>query len=604
MSSSSSTATLVASVRASLGGAVGLHEALVFVDYREENAEQSKPFLEALASARVADYKRPVVRSTMGTADVIIALVVEAPAPGSDADAENPDDDDGDDDEDARAAVATTRALHARLRTIAEELDAKVNVAGVAPSALLADARATALVPVLAYERKTLSDFTRSVQGATPVPKKQHFDDQRVRMLAFAEATGARPRLLVEGYLEATGDRAVRKRWTGAMAEEAVHSMFTRMDLRDGISIYQTADTDDSARLVLKDAAYVQAKRLSTERWYRLPRSASDTLLAVKKAENDDAAVYYVNVLQAMLSVSKPRAQAIAARFPSIPELCEALKAPPTEKARAALVADIVVGKRRLGIEIAKRVLARYGPSAVKYAAVPPTPTNPSSSSSSTMSTTTTAAAVAPPAPKRAPKPKPTTTAASSRANAAPTARRALTFDDDDDDDDDDDEIIVTAGSKRKAPEPTQRDDDDDDDEKDADEDAGNAGSDDDDDDDDDDDADKIEEKVEDAVPGRRRSTRAQAAAASSRIAAAVEHMARFLGEDDDDDDDDDEEFDGGADDGDAAGDDSGDEDDDDDDDDDDDADEDEDEFMGYEENGAVAAAASDDDDDDDDDDE
>ena len=316
----------IGSVVKAFGGPFALHQVVVFVDFHEDNVRSGTSFVQALTSVDVPNFERNVVRCRLDAADYIIALVVER----------------SDDDQAASQLIDSSISMQHAIK----------------PSALLADAERTTFAAVYARERKTLNDLASSLRRSSSVPGEQHLSSQMARLLSFCEVTGARPGLLVEGYMA----HALTGKPMGSMNEDSLHTYMTHIDLRDGISAWQSADVFDSARLVLKEARYIAKHHITPQAWLRLPRGTSEPHIAVKKADNYDARRYYQSILMAVPQMSAARAQAIAEVYPNVPTLVAALAAAPTPTAAVNLIANIRVKNRRLGDALAVRVVDRYGP--------------------------------------------------------------------------------------------------------------------------------------------------------------------------------------------------------------------------------------------------
>jgi hypothetical protein len=319
---------------------------VIFIDFHEDFARKGTSFLAAINSVALKDFNAyRVVRCNLHTGDVIIARVV---------------------DRNATASMCY------------ETLDTNVSIDGsVVPSDLLADPVADAMLPVLVYERKTITDLVSSVQSKSSVPGVQHFADQKLRLRALCDLTGARPRLLLEGFMT----HIITCEPVGNMTEDALHSLLSRLDLKYGISVWHSANAHDSARLVLKDARFLHTYAMALpELWYRLPLGPNDVLrVSVRKADNHNAAFYFRSVLGAVPMMGEAAVAAIADVYPNIPALVAALAADDlTEKARVKLLSELRVGSRRLGDALAKRVISFYGPQSGASAAPEP----PASSSS------------------------------------------------------------------------------------------------------------------------------------------------------------------------------------------------------------------------------
>jgi len=330
----------VASVAAHHGGELVVDDVVMFVDFRE------RELIAALRAVDVVPSGARIVVGSLDTGDVIVARVV-AHSPAN-----------------ARAASA---------------LDECVTVSGgVQPSALLASHDDSQLEPIVAYERKTSLDLVQSKQRLSDVPAEEHIAKQLAELADFCAVTGAKPALLLEGYIAHSLTGAP----VASMAEEHVHRLLVRIFFANGFPTWQSNSVADSARHLHTVALLTTRLNVRASSWVRLPRDATEPAIRVRKARNADVDRYYLSCLQAMPMMSEERARVVVASYPNIALLVEAIAA--SDNPVAMLASLRVNAGRRLGKALAKSIVARYR--------------RPTMSTTTTTTTTTTTSSSAPPA--------------------------------------------------------------------------------------------------------------------------------------------------------------------------------------------------------------
>jgi len=321
-----------------------LNDVVIFVDFHEDNTKKSKSLIEALASVEIARKQGTMVRAHLHAGDVVIARIVRKEY--------------GDDDDEGERVARDT-------------FDRNTTVDSVQASVLLEDGgAATKIVVLYVYERKTIGDLASSVRSTKSVVSENHIESELGRLLALCQATGGQPRLLIEGYMS----HALTAKPVGAMSEDGIHSFLCRVAREDGILVWQSANTEDSARLLWKDARYCGEHTLLPCGWVRIGtgENRANARLEVRKADNYTPEKWYRGALQSILQMSKPRADAIVQRYTTMPSLVRAFARCPSDRARVKLVGDIKVNKRRLGDVLARRIVDRfYSPG---EGSAPPTP--------------------------------------------------------------------------------------------------------------------------------------------------------------------------------------------------------------------------------------
>lgn len=183
-------------------------------------------------------------------------------------------------------------------------------------------------------ERKSADDLEASILDG-------RYREQRTRLLAYAVERQARALYIIEGDLD---------RLYGRLQKKALIKYLTRLTLRYGVAVLQTASLDETAELLRilqeqyeEDKTVFQAQTLSY----------TDVVSSSRKTNRQD------NLLSLMIQqcpgVSGKAAAAIVAHFQVFPRLFAA-----DEKT----IADVKNGSRRIGPAVAKRLYEVLHPSA------------------------------------------------------------------------------------------------------------------------------------------------------------------------------------------------------------------------------------------------
>ena len=314
---------------------------IVFVDFHEDRARHGPSFVEAL---RTVEVRRPcwrVIQCHLHTGDVIICRVQ------------------------ARSDESTAAAAAACV-------DETIRINSNQPVSTLLRSPSTELVAVLIYERKTVTDLVASIRSTQSYARQNHLQSEISRQLEFARRTGARPRMLLEGYLT----YGIERRPIGAMHEDGLHSIVQRLDLVDGVATVQTMDVYDSARTCLKDARFISEKNVQAGGWLRLGTGENrDQVISVRKLSNYDVTAWYRGTLQSIPGMSSERARLVVTRYPNVRTLLAAYDACEDAEHRRQMMADLRVEsghRRRLGPTLADRIEARFYAEPVDESARPP----------------------------------------------------------------------------------------------------------------------------------------------------------------------------------------------------------------------------------------
>ena len=174
-------------------------------------------------------------------------------------------------------------------------------------------------------ERKSVRDFEASFLDG-------RYREQRSRLLAFCAEKQTRPLYIIEGNLNST--RSLQK--------PAIVKLLSRLTLRYGISILQTASVNETAQLAASLA----------EQWHEDKTvfqgeavKYAETISSSRKTNRLD------NLASAMLQqcpgISAKGAEALLEHFKTFPKLLQAAEND---------IASIKVGTRKIGPVVAKRL--------------------------------------------------------------------------------------------------------------------------------------------------------------------------------------------------------------------------------------------------------
>jgi ERCC4-type nuclease len=175
-------------------------------------------------------------------------------------------------------------------------------------------------------ERKTVADFDASI-------KDGRYDEQRGRMLAYAQERGAKVAYVVEGHLEKSSLGPV------ALVKKIAHAEFNH-----GIPVFRTFSQAETARLCEALLAMWADGKFSGDQG-RAQRAA-DGIHVVKKANVDDPHQFALQILCQCPGLSVKAAEALLAEFGGLKQVLAA---------EEAAIAVVKVGVRKLGPAVAGR---------------------------------------------------------------------------------------------------------------------------------------------------------------------------------------------------------------------------------------------------------
>jgi ERCC4-type nuclease len=187
---------------------------------------------------------------------------------------------------------------------------------------------------LLAIERKTMKDLEQS-------NKDGRYREQRSRLINNYVQKGIRVWYLIEGFGSACG-----------LSMNTSLSIFVNLMIRDNIGVYHTRHVQDTALFLkkLKEKFEVHPAEVlfggkNTEIGEYL------STIKLRKKENLDSKSIYILQLAQIPGMSVKSAEAIQEMYKTMASLCKACEEKGTE-----VVVNIVVGKRKIGKVLSKRI--------------------------------------------------------------------------------------------------------------------------------------------------------------------------------------------------------------------------------------------------------
>jgi ERCC4-type nuclease len=177
-------------------------------------------------------------------------------------------------------------------------------------------------------ERKTVADFDASI-------KDGRYDEQRGRMLAYAQERGAKVAYVVEGHLEKS-----------SLGPAALVKKIAHAELNHGIPVFRTFSQAETARLCEALLAMWADGKFGGEA--ARAQKAADGIHVVKKANATDPHQFALQILCQCPGMSVKGAEALLAEFGGLRKVLSA---------DVAAIAAVKVGasNRRLGPAVAGR---------------------------------------------------------------------------------------------------------------------------------------------------------------------------------------------------------------------------------------------------------
>lgn len=181
-------------------------------------------------------------------------------------------------------------------------------------------------------ERKTTNDLEASILDG-------RYREQRTRLTTYCQQQGARPLYVIEGIMD---------RLWGKLTQETLQKYLNRLTLRYGVSVIHTDSIDSTAALCKTLANQISADPTVFMAADPAALSYSSTVKVAKQG-NMDAHHFALCTLQGCPGISNNFAEAILTKFGNLTNVFAAQEND---------IAEIVVGKRKVGPVVAKRLFA------------------------------------------------------------------------------------------------------------------------------------------------------------------------------------------------------------------------------------------------------
>jgi ERCC4-type nuclease len=220
------------------------------------------------------------------------------------------------------------------------------------------DTRERELIPLLSWPTKTLpvGDIWIGLSGEEVMPggvvieRKSTNDleasildgryrEQRTRLTTYCQQRGARPLYIIEGLMD---------RIWGKLSQDTLQKYLNRLMLRYSVSVIHTESIDATAALCKMLASQISADPAIFVAADPAAVSYASTV-KVTKAGNMDAKQFALCTLQGCPGVSNAVAEAILTAFGALTGVLAA---------EESAIAAVVVGKRKVGAAVAKRLFA------------------------------------------------------------------------------------------------------------------------------------------------------------------------------------------------------------------------------------------------------
>jgi ERCC4-type nuclease len=153
----------------------------------------------------------------------------------------------------------------------------------------------------IVLERKTVRDFEASILDG-------RFREQKARLLAFCQERSAIPMYIIEGPWMST---------SGAITSMALMKLAARIQCKHGIAVMQTADTKETAALIVALDEYYRADPTNLAKADG-PIRAIDTIHVVKKSNAADPKHFAIACLAQCPGISAKLAESIFNEFGSL----------------------------------------------------------------------------------------------------------------------------------------------------------------------------------------------------------------------------------------------------------------------------------------------
>ena len=181
-------------------------------------------------------------------------------------------------------------------------------------------------------ERKTTDDLEASILDG-------RYREQRTRLTTYCQRQGARPLYIIEGPMD---------RLWGKLTQETLQKYLNRLALRYGVAVIHTETTEATAALCKLLAAQIAEDASVFVATDPTSLSYSSTVAISKKGNKEDPHNFAACALQGCPGISAAAAEALLTACGGGME--------GVWKAEEAALASVVVGKRKLGPVVAKRL--------------------------------------------------------------------------------------------------------------------------------------------------------------------------------------------------------------------------------------------------------
>jgi ERCC4-type nuclease len=180
-------------------------------------------------------------------------------------------------------------------------------------------------------ERKTTDDLEASILDG-------RYREQRTRLTTYCQQRGARPLYIIEGLMD---------RLWGKLTQETLQKYLNRLMLRYGVSVVHTETLEATAKLCRMLSSQIQADPTVFMATDPASLSYSSTVTVSKKGNREDPKNFAACALQGCPGISSAAATAVLDTFETLAGVLAA---------DADALAAVVVGKRKLGPVVAKRL--------------------------------------------------------------------------------------------------------------------------------------------------------------------------------------------------------------------------------------------------------
>lgn len=179
-------------------------------------------------------------------------------------------------------------------------------------------------------ERKTTDDLEASIIDG-------RYREQRTRLTTYCQQRGAKPLYIIEGLMD---------RLWGKLTQETLQKYLNRLTLRYGVAVIHTESLEGTAKLCRILASQLEADSTVFVSTDPAALAYSSTVSVTKKGNREDPRNFAACALQGCPGVSAAAAEAILG-LGTLEQVFAASE---------ATLATVVVGKRKLGPAVAKRL--------------------------------------------------------------------------------------------------------------------------------------------------------------------------------------------------------------------------------------------------------